>query len=192
MKRILVVQRDGEIRAFQIDHLAERWRKMGYEVVTHKGPEGLPPADIAILHVDQTVVPAVYREALADYPVVLNRDVLDISRIAYSELNVSRGDDYRGAVIVKTNANYGGLPERSAMKNRRRSVFRWRTRRYLDPKHYPIFSGRAMCLEVYGRTRTSSLRSFSRKDKTINIFYDIGPFWGTGMTWVGLGPKIRS
>lgn len=114
---------------------------MGYEVITRYGPDRLPHADIVILHVDQTVVPRAYQEALADYPVVVNRNIIDVSRGRYSEIRVSRDSGYRGAVIVKTNANYGGLPEHNANERTNRfSFFRWRTRKFLNPLRYPVFS----------------------------------------------------
>jgi hypothetical protein len=37
---------------------------------------------------------------------------MDISKLAISANLVGRGDAYAGPVIVKTNCNYGGVPER--------------------------------------------------------------------------------
>ena len=83
----------------------------GHEVVVRGGISGLPPADVAWLHVDLTVVPEEYLEALRPYPVVVNRRVVDIGKRSFSRQLLSRGDAYDGPVIVKTNLNSGGWPE---------------------------------------------------------------------------------
>jgi hypothetical protein len=163
MRTILIVQgeRDGR-QEYIISHLAKRWMMMGFRVINHHGPNDLPPADIAVLHVDKTVVPRIYHEALANYPVVVNRNILDISRKRYSHLRLTPDSDYAGAVIIKTNANYGGIPEYSSRVKQHSSRLRhilssvhttllnlhlmkrpfqstWSTRKTLNPMQYPIF-----------------------------------------------------
>jgi len=81
-------------------------------VIVHEGTANLPGADVVLLHVDRTVVPDEYIEALGRYPVVINGATRDIGKRVISANLVGPYDDYRGPVIVKTNANASGIPER--------------------------------------------------------------------------------
>lgn len=92
--------------------LAEAWRAQGHDIRIQKGIEQTPEADIVIPHVDMTVIPDAYVDFLEQYPCVLNRTVRDISKRHISAHLLSPDDPYDGQVIVKTNLNCGGLPER--------------------------------------------------------------------------------
>ena len=94
--------------------LAQEWEKMGHSVLFHYGVEGCPPADILVLHVDVSVVPEEYLAVARRYPVVLNGEICDIRKRAYSVNRVTCGDGYEGPVIVKSNSNSAGLAERYA------------------------------------------------------------------------------
>jgi hypothetical protein len=153
MKTILILK---EIRKptwiYLIDALALRWKKLGYKVLTHYGTKNLPDADIVILHVDATVVPDKYAECLSKYPVVLNRNVMDISKTMISRNILRQDDNYSGPIIVKTNANFGGVPE--ATFNRISSnkwqwpgwlstmMRNWEKVDVLNPDKYPIFENK--------------------------------------------------
>jgi hypothetical protein len=91
--------------------VAERWRAEGHRVVVHHGLDDPPAGDLAILHVDLTVIPEAYRALCARYPKVINRAVLDISKRCFSRNLLERGSDWTGPVIVKTDTNFGGRPE---------------------------------------------------------------------------------
>lgn len=91
--------------------LASFWRERGDEVLVASGTERLPPADLAILHVNLSVIPDNYAEAARRYPRVVNGAALDIRKRTVSSNLVSRDDDWPGPVIVKTDLNYFGLPE---------------------------------------------------------------------------------
>jgi hypothetical protein len=80
-------------------------------VLVQEGPARAPKVDLAILHVDVTVVAPEYAEALGDTPVVVNGATLDIGKRTFSQNLVGPFDAYAGPVIVKTNANAGGIPE---------------------------------------------------------------------------------
>lgn len=91
--------------------VAQRWARRGHRVVVHRGPDGAPPGDIAILHVDCTVVPEAYSALAARYPRVVNGAVRDIGKRRVSTGVLARDSDWPGPVIVKSDANYGGRPE---------------------------------------------------------------------------------
>jgi hypothetical protein len=91
--------------------ICEAWRDSGMKVTVLRGLEKRVNADLAILHVDLTVVPPEYLEFMRQYPLTINAGVADISKRRISRNVVSRGDGYDGPVIVKTNMNYGGRRE---------------------------------------------------------------------------------
>jgi hypothetical protein len=103
-----------------------------------------------------TIVPTDYSALMQRYPRVINRRVLDISKSTISANLVRPGDPYAGPVIVKTDRNYGGLPERRLTHRGWRSLLRkvwnraappwrssgstaWGTIEWLDPGLYPVF-----------------------------------------------------
>jgi len=88
------------------------WRPAGWEVLVHQGLGPPPDADLAILHVDLTVVPSPYLALAARYPVCINGRVADISKRLISRDLVARNDAYDGPVMVKTDRNAGGVRER--------------------------------------------------------------------------------
>lgn len=99
-------------RPYLVLALAERWRSLGIEAIIHRGLGSPPDADLAILHVDLTRVPEAYTLLARRYPRVLNGNVLDIGKRRLAFARVVRGDGYGGPVIVKTDRNHFGLPER--------------------------------------------------------------------------------
>jgi hypothetical protein len=98
-------------RHFMVTGLFDHWIAAGHRVLVHEGTTGLPSADVALLHVDTTVVPDAYIEALRPYRVVLNGATGDIGKRRISQQLVGPDDPYTGPVIVKTNANAGAVPE---------------------------------------------------------------------------------
>jgi len=90
---------------YVIDHYALRWQDAGHRVIYHIGPENIPDADVVIVDIDLSVVPKEYVDLINKLPVVINGEILDISRRRFSQLALSRIDNYTGPVIVKTNAN---------------------------------------------------------------------------------------
>lgn len=109
---VLAHERDGfHARPFLLKGFFSHWIEAGHFVVVHTGTRDLPSTDVAILHVDLTVVPPEYLAALNGHPVVVNGATATISKRTYSQLLVGRDDGYTGPVIVKTDANAGGQPE---------------------------------------------------------------------------------
>jgi hypothetical protein len=114
MAKILILTHAFDVfekRSFLVRILSEHWVSRGHEVVVHAGPDGAPAADVGILHVDATVVPREYLDALGGCRVVLNGATLDIGKRTYSENLVTAFDPWADPVIVKTDANAGGIPE---------------------------------------------------------------------------------
>ncbi|MGZ5038540.1 MAG: hypothetical protein ACXWF0_16470 [Usitatibacter sp.] len=84
------------------------WERAGHRVLIHRGTAPPPPGDIAILHVDLTVVPEPYLEVMRRYPRVVNGATGDIRKSRYSDCILARGDPWDGRVLIKTEGNHGG------------------------------------------------------------------------------------
>jgi len=97
--------------SYWLHALAEVWQENGVRVGVVQGPQARAEADIAILHVDLTVVPEEYLEFARQFPVVVNGGVPDISKRRVSQHLVRRADGYEGPVIVKSDRNFMGYPE---------------------------------------------------------------------------------
>ncbi len=107
-----------------VGRLAKFWERKGVSVRTTAGCNFVP-ADLAIMHVDTSVVADEYLELARRYPVTLNGSVRSILKSDISRNLVQRHDAYDGPVIVKTNANYGGINEYRIRKaNRDPSLIR--------------------------------------------------------------------
>jgi hypothetical protein len=115
--RILVLAHERDtprlMRRYTISLMAQIWRQDGHDVRFVFGTRDRPPADVILVHVDLSVVPQPYLELAASYPVALNVGAADIRKsVIAPDLRVLAGDGYEGPVIVKSDLNYAGLPER--------------------------------------------------------------------------------
>lgn len=146
----IVILKDPRQKRMFIDDIAERWKAAGHKVTVHRGPHRVPAADVVILHVDRNQVPSSYLQSIERIPVVLNRAVTDVSRHRYTTEVVRPDDSYDGPVIIKTNANSGGIPDTLsprlsiAWKSLQRScptwLIPWQRLHCLHPHFYPIYS----------------------------------------------------
>ena len=102
----------GRAQHYAIKYLAEIWQERGINTIFVFGTKRFVPADLAILHVNLSVVPDEYIEFSQMYPIVLNGMVKDIRKSSFSDHIIHPGDNYEGKVIVKSNLNYAGNPER--------------------------------------------------------------------------------
>lgn len=120
MKQKIAVLFDEKDRrrtaGYTIATLAQYWREEGLEVIFLFGTKHFVPADLILVHVNLSIVPEEYFSFAHQYPVVLNGNVRDIRKSAFSQNLLRPGDTYEGKVIVKTDLNHAGLPE----KKRRR------------------------------------------------------------------------
>jgi len=97
---------------YAISLLADIWRQDGLDVFYVFGVKKFIPADLAIIHVDLSVVLDEYLEFAHRYPVVLNGKVKDIRKSFFSRNIVKKNDAYDGKVIVKSILNCAGSAER--------------------------------------------------------------------------------
>jgi hypothetical protein len=96
--------------------LAEHWVSAGHDIGVVAGLSNWPDADIAVMHVDLSVIPDAYSEAVRRYPVVINGNATDIRKRRVSRNLVTPGDDWTGPVVIKTDLNYSGIPELHAAR----------------------------------------------------------------------------
>ncbi len=128
-----------------IARLAEIWQQWGIDIRTTAGCNFLP-ADLAIMHVDTSKVADQYLELGKRYTATLNGKVKDILKTSTSKNLLNKNDTFQGPVIVKTNANYGGVNEFLIDNASSSSVIPpsiidrpWRKREMMDSLNYPIF-----------------------------------------------------
>lgn len=123
------------------------WRTQGHVLALRKDPPSKAP-DLAIAHVDLTVLRAAFLARLQRLPVTLNAHVDDISKRALDVGIVDGPDGHDGPVIVKTNSNCGGTPELLAMARsgaagwlRAKALQRlpWALSGYIRSADYPIY-----------------------------------------------------
>lgn len=147
--RIAILTHEGQTlpeRGPLVQELAHLWKRRGHRVTVLRGVRRYVDADILFLHVDLTRTPRVYLRFASHYPVVVNGAVTDISKRRVSRNLVTRNSGWRGPVLVKTDRNYGGWPERrlaweDGLARRALAGLRqrlpWSFRSFL--KRYPIF-----------------------------------------------------
>lgn len=138
-------RRDNRHEQYKIVESIPFWREWGFRTEVLFGVNERADADLAILHVDLSVVPRRYLRFAERFPIALNGRVRDIRKSKISTIRVGPDDSYAGPVILKTDLNAGGVPERRNLPylQRRYAHLRWRlTRRedrMTDDSRYRIF-----------------------------------------------------
>ena len=107
-------------RSFLLGSLAGHWLDAGHDVSLAEGLGNWPDGDVAVMHVDLSVVPAAYSEAARRYAVVVNGAATDVRKKRVSRHVVTQDDGWTGPVIIKTDLNYSGIPEMHAAQMFRR------------------------------------------------------------------------
>lgn len=144
--------RGRDLSRYHVFQLALRWQRDGHEVIPVFGTGRFVPADVAILHIDLSVVPEPYLAFAARYPLCMNRSVRDIRKRHVSRQAVRPGDGWDGPVILKSDLNAAGGPDRI-------NAGRW---------HRTLASVRRRLLALAGRQATDSVadyRVFDRIDQ---------------------------
>lgn len=115
-KHIVVLLHEGQagksLAPYSIARLLPVWVGDGHQVSLAYGPRRVPQGDLLFLHVDLSVVPQDYREVAARFPVAINARIVDIRKSRTSTHLLQRGSAWDGPVIVKSDLNFGGEPER--------------------------------------------------------------------------------
>jgi hypothetical protein len=105
----------GRRERYMLAPILSALQEDGHTIAFSRGVTEEPaPADLAILHVDLTVVPGEYADFAARFPTCINRNVSDISKRKVSDAALLQDDDWAGRVLVKANLNCAGIPERRA------------------------------------------------------------------------------
>jgi hypothetical protein len=156
-----------------VDHFARFWRADGHSVEYLHGTKRFVPADIVFVHINLSVVPDEYLDFAARYPIAVNGRVRDIRKSAISDNLVRPGDPWEGPVIVKSDLNYSGGPERilgQSWLGRRSRPWRGVTRvaehltrrrpPFLDWRDYLVFDRLSDVPERWLQTRGAVVERF--------------------------------
>jgi hypothetical protein len=98
------------LRTYLLQSLFGYWHQAGHKISIVRGIEDIS-GDLAIQHVDCSVIPADYARLAARFARVINRMPQDIRKRAISRLLVRPGDGWDGPVIIKSDLNFSGVPE---------------------------------------------------------------------------------
>ena len=149
-KTILVVTLENSLQFREQRSLLARlcliWEAQGHVIKVARGIRQALEADIAISHIDLTVVPDQYSAFLETYPTTINIKASNISKARISRNLLTRTDTYKGEVIVKTANNYGGVPElihqrqSGLLQNDMLHQRPWKRVEYMDTNNYPRFN----------------------------------------------------
>lgn len=91
--------------------IAQDLEAMGIDVVHLEDTETFVPADALLVHIDRSVLPEAVTRFAAQYPKHVNGGALDIRKSRFADGLLAPGDSWPGPVIVKSDLNYGGMPE---------------------------------------------------------------------------------
>jgi hypothetical protein len=92
--------------------ILEELRRRGHRIVETRGiPRRRPRGDLAVLHVNATVISNEYVDYAKSYPFCVNLATTDISKKAISGAVLEKNEIWHGPIIVKSNLNNRGLPE---------------------------------------------------------------------------------
>jgi hypothetical protein len=157
--------RSGYQGRFVIHDLADIWREWGFEVRFMYGTSDAIPADILFVHVDLSVVPEEYIEFASTYPVTINAGIRDIRKSVVSPNLISDKDAWAGPVVVKSDFNFGGAPERRVENGGRWAL--WRMQAKFDRLFRRLgFKGGRDEYEIYD-TLSAVPESRLRNDKLV-------------------------
>ena len=121
-----IFDRQTSNRFYLIDYFRKSWEASGLIIKDVYGTDEFIPADAAFLHIDLSVIPDEYLSFASRYHRVINGQVHDIRKSVISKNLISKDEAYEGQVIVKTDLNAGGGPERSSIFIERTYHYLWR------------------------------------------------------------------
>ena len=130
-------------------------------------------ADLCCIHVDLSKVPQKYTDQAAKIaPIVLNGKITDLHKSRISSLRVDR--DYAGEVILKTNLNAYGSPERW---HRMASGFRVLP---VVRKGYPVFPSARAVPEPLWQSSDFIVERYVREDNSLEGEYSVHSLFCSG------------
>ncbi|MCG8669451.1 MAG: hypothetical protein MI867_08545 [Pseudomonadales bacterium] len=161
-KRITIATLSNRFKGSVCSWLAKCWEEDGYKVEVITDLEKAPKTDLLILHLNLTHIPDhILDSARKICPVIVNGAANSINKTLFSQQALSIDSDHAGKVIVKTKANYGGIPELihdqkvfddfnldkhiesihgAINENKETAEKFWLTTSTLDPNDYPKFT----------------------------------------------------
>ncbi len=114
-KRLVILHAPGMARGARhhmVVLIADRLRDLGVEVIDVYATNRLVKADAIFVHVDLSVVPQSATKFAEQYPAQINAYARDIRKSMLGDGLLGANSDYPYPVIVKSDLNYGGEPER--------------------------------------------------------------------------------
>lgn len=126
-KKLAILHSAGTPRGvshYLVIKLAEFLAGMDVEIIHLHGTRTYVPADAIFVHVDLSVVPREVALFAQLYPVQINGYALDISKSHFVDGLLDGSEPYPAPVIVKSNLNYGGAPERRNASTLQRAAAR--------------------------------------------------------------------
>ena len=99
-------------RGYLIGPMSDLWEDRGAEVIDVIRTGTTVPVGVLLCHVDLSVVPEDYRRFARTHPRVINLSAHDIRKSRYLDDLVGKDDVHSGPVIVKSDLNHAGFPER--------------------------------------------------------------------------------
>ena len=160
--------RHRDLRRYDIMHVARYWEAEGHDVIRVFGTKDYIPADIAILHIDLSLVPQRFIDLANRYRVCLNKQAIDIRKSTISAQLLRQSDDYSGQVIIKSNENSGGIPERLNGTLWTRAIRKLRQFQ-LRIQHHIVISRPSNYL-IFDRLEDVPAEVFSRTDLVVEKF----------------------
>jgi hypothetical protein len=110
---------DFDAMPYAIHLLMQVWQERAFEVKVVRGVDHNIDRDFLLIpHLDFTHTPPEYQRFMAQFPVVINRRVVDISKRKISRNIVTSRNDHEGPVIVKTDLNVGGESEVNSLRRK--------------------------------------------------------------------------
>jgi hypothetical protein len=144
MPVLSIIHRTDHLKPNYVLHaLARQWEGMGYRVTVGAAHDA--GAELGLLHIDRTRLNPASLPPPPPGVAVLNGGILDISKRRFSTLLLGPDSDWPGPVIVKTDLNAFGKPERGNRKPTWREALKariakvsWRHAHTLPRATYPV------------------------------------------------------
>ena len=145
---LIVTNSDSFSRKFPVDTikvLSEFLKDRGYTLAVQVGSKYQREARAVLNHVDLTETPPEYKALFQNYKIGINTNLVNIRKSVVCDSGLlSNPKEFGGPVIVKTDLNFGGMPELVMLKRRGNLPSggfkqKFPDARFLDPNSYPIF-----------------------------------------------------